>query len=166
MERQNAFAMIRGSGEYPRIRGVVRFRQTNRGVVVSAEISGLPARTRRNCGDNIFGFHIHEGRECTVYNRPRGENGEIGEIGSSRDPFSAAMSHYNPGNCAHPFHSGDLPPLFGNKGYAQMSFLTDRFTVREIIGRVVIIHDQPDDFNSQPSGNSGEKIACGVIQAM
>ncbi|MGN0678787.1 MAG: superoxide dismutase family protein [Oscillospiraceae bacterium] len=163
MERQNAIAKIQGGGEYPRIRGVVRFRQTNRGVIVSAEIMGLPTRPRRGCGDNIFGFHIHEGRECDMNNRPRGE---MGEMGNNRDPFAAAMSHYNPGNCAHPFHSGDLPPLFGNNGYAQMSFLTDRFTVREIIGRVVIIHDQPDDFNSQPSGNSGEKIACGVIKAM
>ncbi len=154
MDRQKAMAKIRGSGEYPRIRGEVEFRQTNRGVMVTAEISGLPTRLRRGCGDNIFGFHIHEGRECE--SRPRAE--------TDGDPFPASMGHYDPGKCAHPFHSGDLPPLFGNNGYARMSFLTDRFTVREIIGRVVIIHDKPDDFNSQSSGNSGEKIACGVIR--
>lgn len=158
MEKQNAIAVIRGGAEYPRIRGAVRFRQTNRGVIVSAEISGLPTRLRRGCGDNIFGFHIHEGRECAGVTQP------MGEMRNNRDPFAAAMTHYNPGGCAHPFHSGDLPPLFGNNGFAQMSFLTDRFTVREIIGRVVIIHDRADDFNSQPSGNSGEKIACGVIK--
>lgn len=42
-------------------------------------------------------------------------------------------------------------------------FLTDRFKVDDVIGRTVIIHDKPDDFTTQPSGNSGEKIACGII---
>jgi Cu-Zn family superoxide dismutase len=57
-----------------------------------------------------------------------------------------------------------MPPLFGNQGYAFLMFLTDRFTAREIIGKTVIIHDKPDDFTTQPAGNSGNKIACGVIQ--
>lgn len=43
-------------------------------------------------------------------------------------------------------------------------FMTDRFTVNEVIGKTVIIHLHPDDFATQPSGNSGEKIACGVIK--
>ena len=42
-----------------------------------------------------------------------------------------------------------------------MSVLINKFTVNEIIGRTVIIHSQPDDFTTQPSGNSGKKIACG-----
>lgn len=80
------------------------------------------------------------------------------------DPFSNAMAHYNPENCPHPYHAGDMPPLFGNQGYAFLMFLTDRFMVRNVIGKTVIIHDNPDDFTTQPSGNSGAKIACGVIQ--
>jgi Cu-Zn family superoxide dismutase len=44
-----------------------------------------------------------------------------------------------------------------------MSVLINKFTVNEIIGRTVIIHSQPDDFTTQPSGNSGKKIACGEI---
>lgn len=147
MQRQNAYAIIRGSRDYPKINGIVRFRQTNKGVLVSAEIRGLPAGGGK-CAEDIFGFHIHEGRKCE-----RTQN----------DMFGEAMAHYNPDNCPHPSHSGDLPPLFGNKGYAIMSVLTDRFTVGKIIGRVVIIHDHPDDFTTQPSGNSGKKIACGVI---
>ncbi len=59
---------------------------------------------------------------------------------------------------------GDLPPLFENNGYAYMSVLINKFKIKDIIGRVVIIHDMPDDFNSQPSGNSGKKIACGKIE--
>jgi len=77
------------------------------------------------------------------------------------DPFSDVMSHYNPNGCEHPYNDGDLPPLFGNGGYALCAFLTDRFSVNDVIGRTVIIHDQPDDFTTQPSGNSGTKIACG-----
>ena len=50
-------------------------------------------------------------------------------------------------------------------GYAFSAFLTDRFTVKEIVGRTVIMHSSPDDFTSQPSGNAGEKIACGEIVA-
>lgn len=59
---------------------------------------------------------------------------------------------------------GDLPPLLANRGgYAMMIFYTDRFRPREILGRTLVIHDMPDDFRTQPSGNSGMKIACGLI---
>ena len=97
----------------------------------------------------MFGIHIHEGTSCT---------------GNETDPFADAKGHYNPNNCAHPYHAGDLPPVFSNKGSAFNAVLTNRFHVREVLGRVVILHSMPDDFTTQPSGNSGEKIACGVIQ--
>lgn len=62
-----------------------------------------------------------------------------------------------------PYHAGDLPPLFGNQGYAFSAFVTDRFAVREIVEKTIIIHSKPDDFKTQPSGDSGEKMACGKI---
>lgn len=80
------------------------------------------------------------------------------------DPFADAMPHYDPNGCEHPHHAGDLPPLFENNGFALSLVLTDRFSVDEVIGRTVIVHADPDDFTTQPSGNSGEKIACGVIR--
>ena len=46
---------------------------------------------------------------------------------------------------------------------AFLAFITDRFTANEVIGKTVIIHDSPDDFTTQPSGNAGNKIACGII---
>lgn len=84
--------------------------------------------------------------------------------GNLEDEFANAKTHYNPTNCPHPFHAGDLPPLIENNGYSYMSVLINKFKIQDIIGKVVIIHDMPDDFTSQPSGNSGKKIACGEIK--
>lgn len=58
---------------------------------------------------------------------------------------------------------GDLPPLVENNGYAYMQVLINKFKIKDILGKVIIIHDSPDDFTTQPSGNSGIKIACGKI---
>lgn len=85
--------------------------------------------------------------------------------GTSDDEFLDAKSHYNPNNCSHPYHAGDLPPLIECNGYAYMSVLLNKFELNDIVGKVIIIHEKPDDFTSQPSGNSGKKIACGKIVA-
>ena len=146
--RPQAVALLKGSAAYPNIEGSVRLYQTNAGVILYAEVQNLPT-SEFPCGSRIFGFHIHEGESCS---------------GDESDPFSAAMAHYNPGRCPHPHHGGDLPPLFENNGFALMLFLTDRFSVREVFGNSFIIQNNPDDFTTQPSGNSGSKIACGIIQ--
>lgn len=143
----NAKANIKGGKLYPQINGVVYFNQTKRGVLITSEIYNLPT-FKENCKYGIYGFHIHTGTSCT---------------GDEEDEFKDALTHYNPNNCSHPNHAGDLPPLFENNGYAYMSFLTNRFKVKDIIGKVIIIHDMPDDFRTNPSGNSGKKIACGKI---
>lgn len=147
--RAQAAADVTGSESCPGISGAVRFYQTGEGVIVWAEIRGLP-HSELPCQERIFGFHIHEGGDCG---------------GNRDDPFANAMSHYNPGGCAHPSHAGDLPPLFGSGGRALCLFLTDRFHVEDVIGRTVVIHDHPDDLKTQPSGGSGVKIACGVIRS-
>lgn len=143
----DARAVVNGSSAHPSIEGFVNFYQIPGGVFLTAQVQGLP-QGDGPCAPNIFGFHIHEGGSCT---------------GNAEDPFADTGMHYNPRNCPHPAHAGDLPPLFGNKGYAVMAVFTDRFSVNEIIGRSVIIHASPDDFTTQPSGNSGTKIACGRI---
>lgn len=149
MQPSHASTVMRGSAAYKNICGIVRFYRTNNGVLVAAEINGLPY-SQGNCRQPVFGFHIHDGNRCE---------------GDMHDSFSGAMSHYNPADCMHPFHAGDLPPLFGNHGYAFSTFLTDRFSLSQVIGRAVIIHGNPDDFTAQPSGNAGEKLACGVVTA-
>ncbi len=145
--QNTASAQITGGRMYPMINGIVKFTQTDKGVMVTAEISGLP-HIQGMCSGGVFGFHIHEGTSCA---------------GNAEDQFADTKMHYNPAQCAHPYHAGDMPPLFENNGYAYMSFLTNRFTVNEIIGRTVVIHSRADDFTTQPSGNSGIKIACGKI---
>lgn len=119
------------------------FFQRNDGVIVEVEMYGLPETETY-----FFAFHIHGGGSCGCID------------------FSDAGSHFNPGNTIHPQHAGDLPPLLGCHGKAYMKVLTDRFCVEEIIGKVVIVHGDPDDFHTQPSGNAGEKIACGTIETV
>lgn len=77
--------------------------------------------------------------------------------------FSGTGSHYNPVERVHPKHAGDLPPLLECQGNAYLSIRTDRFSVSDVVGRTVVIHSDPDDFHSQPAGNAGMKIGCGVI---
>ena len=148
-QQPQAYARIRGGDACPGIAGTVFFYQTVRGAVVAAEVSGLPQPPVR-CASGIFAFHIHAGSVCS---------------GTPEEPFSNALSHYDPGSCPHPYHAGDLPPLFGNSGYAFQVFFTDRFSVREILGKTVIIHANPDDFTTQPAGKAGQRIACGEIRA-
>lgn len=147
MRRPDAFAFVRGSNKHPHIAGQINFYRTRYGVLVATEVFGLPSPVGM-CKSPVFGFHLHSGNACT---------------GTESDPFANAMTHYNPNNCPHPHHSGDLPPLFGNNGYAFSIFMTNRFAINEIIGKTVIIHSMPDDFTTQPAGNSGEKMACGII---
>ncbi len=145
--RPDAWAVMCGSEKYPEISGIVRFFDTPLGTMTVAEISGLPQGSGE-CDAPVFGFHIHEGNSC---------------VSNTTDPFSNAGMHYNPHGCPHPYHKGDMPPLFGANGYALGAFLSTRFSVEEIIGKTVIIHSSFDDFKTQPGGNSGTKIACGVI---
>ena len=143
----DAKAHIKGGKAYPKIDGTVTFKENKEGVLVTAKINGLP-QSKDKCTGRFFGFHIHGGSSCS---------------GNSADKFANAKSHLNTTNCPHPFHIGDLPPLIENNGYAYMSVLINKFNIKDILGKTIIIHDSPDDFKTQPSGNSGTKIACGKI---
>ena len=135
-----ASATIRGGNQTPSIFGKVNFNQRQNYVLVTANIRGLPETP-----SGFFGFHIHEGNNCDGAD------------------FANTLNHYISENTPHPTHAGDLPPLMYCGGCACLSFITDRFYVKDIIGRTIVIHDMPDDFTSQPSGNAGTKIACGVV---
>lgn len=146
--KPEAAAVVKGSEKYPGINGTVSFYRVVGGVIVRAQITGLPKETLP-CNSHFFGFHIHSGNTCT---------------GNDTDPFANADGHYDPHNCPHPYHAGDLPPLLNTAGSSFSVFLTDKFSIDEVLGRTVIIHGSSDDFTTQPAGNAGEKIACGEIR--
>lgn len=140
--RPSAAARIRGSEEYADLKGIVLFCKIAAGTLVAAEVSGLPADIP------FLGMHLHNGKACT---------------GNAEDAFADAGTHLSLNSANHPLHTGDLPVLLNNGGYALSMFVTDRFSPEQIIGYPVIIHSMPDDYRTQPSGNSGNKIGCGIV---
>ena len=145
-DRPNAVAWIEGNEKHTKLKGVVKFYSIpSGGVMVEAEITGLPDYNGGG-GSGFYAFHIHEYGDC-------GNN------------FDNTGNHYNLKGAVHPLHAGDMTTLMANNGYAWMAFYDGRVNVREIIGRSVIIHERADDFTTQPSGNAGNKIGCGVIRA-
>lgn len=159
--RLAAVATMKGSAEYPQIRGKVSFYAVQGGTFVLTQFSGLPqampsydadGKEVPACPNPFLGIHIHEGAACTP----------IGNSGAGA--FADAGGHLNPLNCPHPAHLGDLPPLLVDHGNALSALVTSRFTVGQLIGHTVILHRMADDFRTQPSGDSGARIACGLIR--
>jgi Cu-Zn family superoxide dismutase len=131
------------------VSGTVSFTQTGDKLRMVAEVSGLRPGSEH-------GFHIHEVGDC-----------------SSGDGMSA-KGHFNPYGKAHAHymsaehHAGDLPPLKADdQGRAKLDVDLDGLSVApgpaSIVGRGLIVHADPDDFKTQPTGNSGARIACAVI---
>ena len=140
-----AMAWVRGGTPYPAISGMVRFYETPyQGVLVEAEFFNLPGVNQPG-SSNFFAMHIHQNGNCS-------------------GNFTMAGEHLGMPETMHPHHAGDLVPLLSNQGYAWTAFYDKRFTIRDILGRSVIVHMNPDDFRTQPSGNSGAMIACGEIR--
>lgn len=138
MYRNKIMGVFTGSNQYPGITGTVVFTPYLQGSRVSVHVSGLP--------NGFHGFHLHSVGKC-----------------DKNDGFKSAGGHYNPNKAEHPNHAGDFPPLLSSNGTAQMEFYTDRIKPWEAVGKSVIIHQNPDDFSSDPSGRSGERIACAAV---
>jgi Cu-Zn family superoxide dismutase len=150
-----ATAQIIGGPLAPRIRGIVYLRDVSGGTEIYVNVSGLPPyRPAQENSPPIgpHGFHLHENGDCTV--------------GDPTNPFQNAGGHWNPTNQPHGNHAGDFPVLFSNHGSAMMIFFTDKFHVADVLGRTVIIHENPDDYRSQPSGDAGRRLACGLIRCL
>jgi Cu-Zn family superoxide dismutase len=103
------------------------------------------------------GLHIHEGADCS--GDAMGAKGHFNPFGKP---------HGQPGSAER--HAGDLPALKANKpGRANVQIDLDIITLMpgpaNIVGRSVVVHAGPDDYRTQPTGNSGARIACGVIRA-
>jgi Cu-Zn family superoxide dismutase len=129
--------------------GTVTFMERADGSVdVTVHLTGVP--------QGVHGFHVHDKGDC-------GDNG------------NAAGGHFNPTTVAHgaptadPHHAGD----FGNvtadaSGVVDTKFNTRSITVtagaNSVVGHALILHGNPDDLTTQPSGNAGPRIACGIAQ--
>ncbi|CAG2156804.1 Superoxide dismutase-like protein YojM precursor [compost metagenome] len=131
--------------------GRVTFDQQAAGVMVVVAVTGLPPGTSH-------GFHVHEKGDC-----------------SAPDAMSAG-GHFNPSGKPHgqmtmpEHHAGDMNNLTADaSGNARVQFLMPDVTVgagpNSVIGKAVVVHKDPDDYRTQPTGNSGGRIACGVIAA-
>ncbi len=137
-----AVANIKGDISSPNLKGIAYFYPYKDGTMVEIEVNGLPVG--RNY--QIFPIHVHDGQNCNTV------NGVFANVGG----------HYNPTLEKHPYHAGDMPPLFSNNGYAYLKFYTTRFKVYDIENKLVIIHEATD--NAENQANFGRKIGCGLIE--
>ena len=146
-------AIIKGGPLAPGIEGVITFKDAPGGTEIRVDITGLPPYRPAVNGDSPVGphgFHIHQFGNC--------------EVGNPADPFTAAGGHWNPDNQPHGNHAGDFPVLFSNHGAARMCFFTDRFKPADVVGKAIVIHQNPDDYRTQPAGDAGKRLACGEIK--
>lgn len=134
-----------------RVNGSADLTQTTAGVLIELEVSGLPT-------DSWVAFHVHEVGTC--------------------DPevdHESAGGHFNPGDADHGYHvdggphAGDMPnqyvPADGVlRANVFNSFVSLDGGENAIRGRALMIHAEADDYESQPSGDAGDRIACGRIE--
>ncbi len=140
--------------------GSVDLTQTGEAVLVEASVEGLPP--------GFHGFHVHA-------------------VGQCKPPFTSAGGHFNPTADPHGEHAGDMPVLLVmDDGTAQLSFLTDRFTVEQLFDAdrsAIIVHANADNYANIPTryhshtedvfgpdsatlatGDAGSRLACGVVR--
>jgi superoxide dismutase, Cu-Zn family len=132
------------------VQGMLQLKQEGSAVRVSGELSGLTPGTEH-------GFHFHETGDC------------------SAPDASSAGGHFNPTNAAHggpttaEKHLGDLPNILANsEGNALVDASVEGASLRDggmtdLVGRALVVHAKRDDYTTQPAGDSGDRIACGVI---
>ena len=139
-----ACAHIEGSSEIHNLTGDIYVYPFLEGSLLVIDVEGIPF-------SGFYGFHIHQHGPCIV-----GNNGYTG--------FEDVGGHFTTvENAPHPYHAGDLPVLMAYYGHAYMVVYSDRFSPEEIIGRAIIIHEWPDDYRTQPTGDSGQHIGCGTF---
>lgn len=132
------------------VSGSVSFVQVGDRVHLRALVTGLRPGTEH-------GFHVHEVGDCSAP--------DAASAKGHFNPFGKPHAHYS----TPERHAGDLPSLKADaRGRAELDVSLDVITLAKgpanIVGRSVVVHADPDDFRTQPSGSSGARIACGVIR--
>ncbi|HSF39760.1 MAG TPA: superoxide dismutase family protein [Thermoanaerobaculia bacterium] len=148
----SATATLQGSPEDTDFSGTVTFHQAGSGVHVVAELAGVDTPGKH-------GFHVHETGECSH--------------GTDGKHFTSAGGHFNPTNAEHacpptePRHAGDLGNIeVGANGSGRMEMSTTGLSLsgpNSVVGKAILLHAGEDDCKTQPTGNSGDRIACGVV---
>lgn len=131
------------------VTGEVRFRSLAEGVMVEGEVRGLTP-------GQVHGFHIHEKGDCS--------SGDGMSTGGHFNPQGQPHGHHGQG----PHHAGDLVSLSADaQGVARFRYRSSALAVGsgvgDVLGRGLIVHRDPDDFKTQPTGNAGPRLACAVI---
>jgi Cu-Zn family superoxide dismutase len=131
--------------------GTLSLTPDKNGVRIAGSLEGLKPGAEH-------GFHVHETGNC------------------SAPDASSAGGHFNPAGAPHgkpgagPHHLGDIPSIKADaNGAAQVDVRISGVTLgtsqpNDIVGKALVVHEKPDDYKSQPAGNSGNRIACGVIK--
>ena len=130
------------------VRGLVMFHEMDGHLMVHAKVSGLKP-------NGEHGFHVHETGSCAST-----------DGSSAGGHFNPDGKPHGPQNAAH--HVGDLPSLKADaNGVVDQKMMVMGPTIAagamSVVGRSVIVHALPDDFVTQPTGNSGARLGCGVI---
>ncbi|HEX3129723.1 MAG TPA: superoxide dismutase family protein [Thermoanaerobaculia bacterium] len=142
---------MQGAPEDTDFAGTLSITPEGTGVHIVADVAGVDK-------DGKHGIHVHENGMC-----------EHHPTGDSAKPFSTAGGHFNPANAEHacpptdPRHAGDLGniDISGGKGHLEISL--PNVTADQLNGKAIILHAGEDDCKTQPTGNSGDRIACGVV---
>jgi Cu-Zn family superoxide dismutase len=129
------------------VHGVVRFERSSKGVKVTGELEGL--------APGEHGFHVHQYGDCS------GPDGKT--AGDHWNPHG--KPHGAPGAAER--HVGDLGNVRADdSGKAKIDAVDDKLRLDgsdSIVGRAVIVHAKPDDLKTQPTGNAGDRVGCGVV---
>lgn len=135
-----------------RAAGTLTLSPDNRGLYITGTVTGLKANSQH-------GFHFHQNGDCSAP-----------DATSAGDHFNpAGVAHGNPESAQR--HAGDMPNIEADgSGEAEVAIRLTGVTLgdggeHDVLGKAVIVHADADDYTSQPAGNAGARIACGVVTA-
>jgi Cu-Zn family superoxide dismutase len=149
--QQGATATLQGAPEDTDFKGTITLTPEGDGVRVVAHLEGVDVNGQH-------GFHVHETGDCSH--------------GEGDKHFTSAGGHFNPNNVEHacpptePRHAGDLGNIEVTNGTGHLETTTNLLSLsgpNSAVGKAIILHAKADDCKTQPTGDAGDRLACGVV---